>query len=221
MSRTSAARIARDALFGTIVAPRPSSDACRGRPFPQAGSNARGLSGTDGGQWPQNNVLGKWLDFLRADAIAFRQRGRQLPFRILQRWSRPCDGLRVPGRQSSYTCAQRVERQPANTIEYVRLGELCGPKPEKGRIKVQLGTGLLRLNVLALSGLAQPVTKRALMEDRVLAPAFVLLAAACSRSLVLLKLPPPILPAFGPRMTARRRLKSRNAAAGSAARSSG
>jgi hypothetical protein len=39
-------------------------------------------------------------------------------------------------------------------FEYVRWGALYGPKPEKGRIKVQLGTRPLGLNVLALSGLA-------------------------------------------------------------------
>ena len=87
-------------------------------------------------------------------------------------------GLRGPGRSVSNACANGLNDNERTMRSSTSAWASFRSKPEKGRIKVQLGTGLLGLNVLALSGLAQPVTKRALMEDRVLAPAFVLLAAA-------------------------------------------
>ena len=59
------------------------------------------------------------------------------------------------------------------------------------------------------------------MKYRAFAPALSVLAAALFVPVAHPKLPPPTLPAFGLRMTARRRWKSRNAAVESAAKSSG
>ena len=128
----------------------------------------------------------------RTWAVAAKQRAAKLevlptaPRRIAAKLPAQPTAMRRPAARhpaQPTTMRRPVARHPAASDCTIRpVGRALGPKPEKGRIKVQLGTRPLGLNVLALSGLAQPVTKRAPMEDRVLAPAFVLLAAVLAIS---------------------------------------
>ena len=152
----------------------PHSDAGRGRPRILRRQQCERSLRDGPGQWPQNNGAAK----LEVLPTAPRRIAAKLP-------AQPTAMRRPAARHPAQPTTMRrpVARHPAASDCTIRpLGRALGPKPEKGRIKVQLGTRPLGLNVLALSGLAQPVTKRAPMEDRVLAPAFVLLAAVLAIS---------------------------------------